>query len=786
MKIWKNWKKGIPGTGWLGLTILVLSVPVLSALADLIVTWSKVSGPGEVVFADPNKPATTASFSQGGDYVLRLTADDGEYTVHDDVKVSVKDYGGGPRENPISPNRIPVPLEVMSPNTSHIETVQFSLFDPPTQSYFEGQFYNIPYAGKASIKVNNTPWVVVAPEKVTIMENAFNGHHAPDWNGHYPVIRIRFDLPSGALNNGDNQIQFRFTRWDDPNFPWQLTTIPIKDQFITGGYHVLGWTIKNSNDVSLLDYENDFEVFDPQTHPELYEPDPADDPVIGANLWFGKGGCFECHGSGVAIRKFNISRHDIVANAMKAGLAEQEGKDIYAYLADNFEPSRNGRIWVPLYQPGPSLIDDPIEEWFAGAYVLNEWGVPVPDVLETGEDQIKELFGSYDNITTNQFHYGIKDMNWQSRMPMQLLAYRDWWPRIPPSKAFPGFENTDYYRSTQDLIDYLNSGGDYAKTWYKWEQAWASRQHFQMKTLAAQWGYSDSKYPGRYANRADATTKWLSAQILDLVLLHNLDAKDSTWNLAGGGTRSEQTFWRNPERNSRTTVPIADKFDNAPKLLKVRPEADVAYYDNDTIGWKYQAVIWYRVQGVSFTGQNGPFKSDIRPEDYNPDYTYGQWQDYVARLAKGKDTGFPEIAYLYLHGMKERWTNPNPADPFGGWYPRQIFPISLVSLNVWKFSDPLDKPRKGQIIEAVFKNWLDVSERIPIDKWRNAPFVASKTVNPRLSRFNWEEFIDVYYTALSELKNFWSDVTSAQLRRRLVDLGQRIWPAAAGSFTPLL
>jgi N-acetylneuraminic acid mutarotase/fibronectin type 3 domain-containing protein len=51
--------------------------------------WSEVSGPAEVVFADPTALETTASFSAPGDYVLRLSADDGALTSSDEVTITV-------------------------------------------------------------------------------------------------------------------------------------------------------------------------------------------------------------------------------------------------------------------------------------------------------------------------------------------------------------------------------------------------------------------------------------------------------------------------------------------------------------------------------------------------------------------------------------------------------------------------------------------------------------------------------------------------------------------------
>lgn len=51
-------------------------------------SWSKVSGPGTVNFNPTGQLNTTATFSQPGVYVLRLTASDG-WTAQDEVKVTV-------------------------------------------------------------------------------------------------------------------------------------------------------------------------------------------------------------------------------------------------------------------------------------------------------------------------------------------------------------------------------------------------------------------------------------------------------------------------------------------------------------------------------------------------------------------------------------------------------------------------------------------------------------------------------------------------------------------------
>lgn len=52
--------------------------------------WSKVSGPGSVVFADPAAEVTTATFSEIGKYELRLLASDSELSGSDTVTIIVE------------------------------------------------------------------------------------------------------------------------------------------------------------------------------------------------------------------------------------------------------------------------------------------------------------------------------------------------------------------------------------------------------------------------------------------------------------------------------------------------------------------------------------------------------------------------------------------------------------------------------------------------------------------------------------------------------------------------
>ncbi len=64
----------------------------LPAPPQLTTTWSFVSGPlSGVIFTNPSAPATAASFSAPGVYVLRLTANDGVFSATSDTQVTVVD-----------------------------------------------------------------------------------------------------------------------------------------------------------------------------------------------------------------------------------------------------------------------------------------------------------------------------------------------------------------------------------------------------------------------------------------------------------------------------------------------------------------------------------------------------------------------------------------------------------------------------------------------------------------------------------------------------------------------
>jgi hypothetical protein len=81
----------LPSTATLTGTVTDDGLPTTPGVVTTL--WSKVSGPGTVTFANASAASTTASFSQAGTYVLRLTATDGALTRNSDLTITVNNLG---------------------------------------------------------------------------------------------------------------------------------------------------------------------------------------------------------------------------------------------------------------------------------------------------------------------------------------------------------------------------------------------------------------------------------------------------------------------------------------------------------------------------------------------------------------------------------------------------------------------------------------------------------------------------------------------------------------------
>ena len=81
---------------------------------ELTVVWSVVSGPGQVVFANPALTDTTATFTVAGTYLLRLTASDADLSAEDDVTVVVHPANQAPVVEAGADRTITSPIAVLT------------------------------------------------------------------------------------------------------------------------------------------------------------------------------------------------------------------------------------------------------------------------------------------------------------------------------------------------------------------------------------------------------------------------------------------------------------------------------------------------------------------------------------------------------------------------------------------------------------------------------------------------------------------------------------------------
>jgi RHS repeat-associated protein len=125
----------LPATATLNGTATDDGLPNGSALS---VNWSKVSGAGDVTFANPNSPATTASFTQAGTYVLRLTASDSQASAFDDMTVVVSPPNQPPAVNAGEDKIVALPSKSFQFIQNNLTQFNQAASAPPVAVDFDG------------------------------------------------------------------------------------------------------------------------------------------------------------------------------------------------------------------------------------------------------------------------------------------------------------------------------------------------------------------------------------------------------------------------------------------------------------------------------------------------------------------------------------------------------------------------------------------------------------------------------------------------------------------------
>lgn len=117
-------------------------------------TWTKVSGPGNVVFGDASAVDTTATFRTAGVYVLRLTADDLTAQGSDDVTITVTDDTPGNNAPVASNDTVTVDEDtsvalILNATDADGDTLSYSTVTDPANGVLTGTAPNLTYTPNA-------------------------------------------------------------------------------------------------------------------------------------------------------------------------------------------------------------------------------------------------------------------------------------------------------------------------------------------------------------------------------------------------------------------------------------------------------------------------------------------------------------------------------------------------------------------------------------------------------------------------------------------------------------
>ncbi|HLK93574.1 MAG TPA: hypothetical protein VKZ18_27025 [Polyangia bacterium] len=218
----------LPATASLNGTVTDDGLP--NPPATFTSTWSVVSGPGTVTFANASNPVTTATFSAAGTYDLRLTANDSALSASDDLIVTVNAaatntapvVNAGPDQTitlPASASLAGTVTDDGLPNPPGAVTTTWSKVSGPGTVTFgnasaRSTTATFSTAGSYVLQLLASDSALSASDTITVTVNAAATNTAPTVNAG-PDLTIT--LPASATLNG--------TASDDglPNPPGTLT-----------------------------------------------------------------------------------------------------------------------------------------------------------------------------------------------------------------------------------------------------------------------------------------------------------------------------------------------------------------------------------------------------------------------------------------------------------------------------------------------------------------------------------------------------------------------------------
>jgi len=597
-----------------------------------------------------------------------------------------------------------LPLEVLG-NPGHIKTIQVDVPKGASATDLYLQIHGLGYEGKASVRLNQGPWLTLNNQNVTYpkLERGF-------WGMGGPLSTLRMTVPTTnwAQFDGPNEIQFRFNDADGRSVGYRILALNLRHG------------TKDLIPTDAFTYDDPAKWTGPSTK--------ASDIEAGRVAWHTlelverghklRAHCADCHAyDGRDLKYFNYSNQSIIERSRFHGATDTIAIQIASYLRSLRIPYEAGaRPWNPPYQPGPGLDSQPVRSWAAGA--------GLPAVLDNDLETLNYLFP--DGITTNGLDLRKTVNAREIPLAVQFPDWNRWLPKVHPLDQYPSIYATNLYVAFYQTLrtQMTNKSGLRAAEYFESKKnLWDS---YAGTTGIKKPPTTDPNYPLWAENERDKR-HWRVVK---------------TWEFMTG--------WEIEDYGDDTS--IFPSVPNAAPLNKRRWfHGEVFRLSPHVVGtrrypgWAAESMVWYQLQLVLNDGnrKNG----SIVPIDWGYQHALNQtaWQNpaglttygiTILNIIKALEVGYNGIPLSKAHSF-----NPMKADTYllQSQYRRRLYQTIPVKL------------RKA-VAEAVLARWLDQLESYTPAELRSAQY-PFKGLSDRLNNhLEWFPTINVDPNFLNRIR----------------------------------
>ena len=666
---------------------------------------------------------------------------------------------------------VTLPIEVMGPvGSSQTVTVTLPPGTASTVDHLYLQLHNAGYlasyqaannlSDKASVQINGGTPIPLDNTTVTLYPHdlALGGI-----GGGHSTVRGTIPI---TLTSDTVTLTFIFNVSDGVSSGFRVLAF----NFISGGANVLPASTFVNNDPSAWTVPFEAAASSNVTNGQQLWQNASlvDSPLPGAAMIGAR--CMDCHvRDGGDLKYFNYSNYSIHARAMFHGLSDQDGWDIAAYIRtlNNYQ-SKNGRPWNPVYQPGAvngvRLDSLPVQEWSAGAgvsAVLDNDSQMLPYLFPGG--QIKD-----NNIVNPKGELNARE----TPIPVQLLDWNRWLPRIHPMDSWPSaWVSKGVQQAFLNVRSYLQSAGPpspsmfsgfFFGTYTSYETAFAN-----FINQFDQGPYTSDQQ----ANQVLSAHQWNMVKQWEMMNEFNLQQ-------VAANTGSVNPAYTEPRGWFQ-----ADAFNAAPFINHIGTAGGPSGNNSDTpqhssLLTDYQNDAWYQLQFILTTNR---WNGDNRPIDFG--YNGPTFAQFAAET-------FPQPArrlYFLIRGGQLSTNGWGPEFSPYGWRPQSKMDVSFLAHPIPQAS-PLSAMLGNQMTQAqwvsaatvMLQDWLARNKEYqPQEYYTTTSFFASVIGNPNYipngAQFQSREPADQWWTMIPIFR---VDGIDEKTINDLLDWFQTVYPKA--------